>query len=105
MSSVIFYKLFLPDEFINNTRQWYNELDYERKNLDKVSKTFKKNPDFIVLDQEVEDVSVLPFEEQVQYNKMLEESIKASKDFGNIPILVINREKIAKNEKILLEKC
>lgn len=94
----LYSKLYFPDEFINHTREWHNELDYERKNSDASSAEFKKNPDFIILDQEVEDITQLTLEEKKQYDKLVSNSIKAAKDFGNIPILVINREKIAKNE-------
>ncbi len=40
----------------------------------------------------------LNFDEKKQYDELVFNSIKAAKDFGNISILVINREKIAKNE-------
>lgn len=98
MGIKIYSKLYFPDEFINHTREWHNELDYERKNSDASSCKFKKNPDFIILDQEVEDTTQLTPEEKKQFDELVSNSIKAAKDFGNIPILVINREKIAKNE-------
>ena len=40
----------------------------------------------------------LNFDEKKQYDELVFNSIKAAKDFENISILVINREKIAKNE-------
>ena len=43
-------------------------------------------------------------EERKKYDELLSNSIKAAKDFGNIPILVINREKIAKNEINVIEE-
>ena len=98
MGVKIYSKLYFPDEFINHTREWHNELDYERKNSDISSAEFKKNPDFIILDQEVEDITLLTPEEKKQYDELVSSSIKAAKDFGNISILVINREKIAENE-------
>ena len=98
MGRTIESKLYFPNEFINHTRQWHNELNYERKNNEKVSAEFKKNPDFIILDQEVEDITQLTPEEKKKYDELVFNSIKAAKDFGNIPILVINRERIAKNE-------
>ncbi len=73
-------------------------MDYERKNSDTSFPEFKKNPDFIVLDQEVEEIMLLTPEEKKQYDELVFNSIKAAKDFENISILVINREKIAKNE-------
>ena len=94
----IYSKLYFPEDFINHTRRWHNELDYERKDRHLSSSEFKKNPDFIILDQEVEDIDSLDSIARKQYDEYLANSIKAAKEFGNIPILVINREKIAKNE-------
>lgn len=104
MGTKIYSKLYFPSNFIDNTREWHNELDYERKNIDSSKLEFKKNPDFIIFDQECEDVSQLSLEEQQQFEKYKNDTIKAAKDFGNIPILVINRERIAKNEVNLIEK-
>lgn len=94
----IYSSLSFPNKFIDNTREWHNELDYERKNTDTQNHEFKKNPDFVILDQECEDMSQLSVEEQKQFEEYKNNTIKAAKEFGNLPILVINREKIAKNE-------
>lgn len=94
----IYSQLSFPSKFIDVTREWHNELDYERKNTDTQDHEFKKNPDFIILDQECEDMSQLSPEEQKQFEEYKNNTIKAAKEFGNLPILVINREKIAKNE-------
>lgn len=95
-------KLAFPIKFIDITREWHNELDYERKNEDTQNHEFKKNPEFIILDQECEDISQLSIEEQKQFVEYKNNTIKAAKEFGNLPILVINREKIAKNEISLI---
>ena len=97
-------KLCLPNKFIDSTREWHNELDYERKNTDSLNPHFKKNPDFIIYDQECEDFSQLSLEEQKQFEKYRNNTIKAAKEFGNLPILVINRERIAKNENNLIRQ-
>lgn len=102
MAAKIYSKLSLPSKFIDSTRQWHNELDYERKNTDPQDPHFKKNPDFIILDQECEDISQLSAEEQEQFEEYRNNTIKAAKEFGNLPILVINRERIAKNENNLI---
>jgi hypothetical protein len=94
----IYSKLSFPSKFVDITREWHNELDYERKNDHTQNHEFKKNPDFIILDQECEDLSQLSIEEQKQFEEYKNNTIKAAKEFGNLPILVINREKIAKNE-------
>jgi len=102
MTAEIYSLLSLPNKFINSTRQWHNELDYERKNADLQNIHFKKNPDFIILDQECEDISQLSLEEQKQFEEYKNNTIRAAKEFGNLPVLVINREKIAKNEISLI---
>lgn len=104
MDAKIYSKLCLPNKFINSTREWHNELDYERKNTDSQKTHFKKNPDFIILDQECEDLSKLSIEEQKEFEEYKNNTIKASKEFGNLPILVINRERIAKNENSLIRQ-
>ena len=104
MGSIIHSKLFLPHEFINHTRNWHNELDYERKDSDSNSIHFKKNPDYLILDLECEDFEKLDFDFQKKLEEYKKETIRAAKEFGNLPILVINREKIAKNERRLINE-
>ena len=104
MSVKIHSKLSLPSKFIDSTRKWHNELDFERKNTDPRNPHFKKNPDFIIMDQECEDISQLSVEEQKQFEEYRNNTIKAAKEFGNLPILVINRERIARNENNLIRK-
>lgn len=104
MCASIYSMLSLPSKFIDSTREWHNELDYERKNTDKQTKHFKKNPDFIILDQECEDISQLSTKQQQQFEEYRNNTIKAAKEFGNLPILVINRERIARNENDLIRK-
>lgn len=96
--------LCLPYKFINKTREWHNELDYERKNNSYKDNKFKKNPDFIILDQECEDISKLLPQEQQLFMEYKKNTLKAAKEFGNLDILVINREKIAKNEINLIRQ-
>ncbi|MGN1336975.1 MAG: hypothetical protein ACI4WW_00665 [Candidatus Coprovivens sp.] len=104
MGAKIYSKLCLPSKFIDSTREWHNELDYERKNDDSQNPHFKKNPDFVILDQECEDISQLSIEEQKQFEEYRNNTIRAAKEFGNLPILLINRERIAKNEKNLIRQ-
>ena len=104
MGTKIYSKLCLPSKFIDSTRKWHNELDYERKNTNSQNPHFKKNPDFIILDQECEDISQLSIEEQKQFEDYKNNTIRAAKEFGNLPILVINRERIAKNENNLIKQ-
>lgn len=104
MGAKIYSKLSLPSKFIDSTREWHNELDFERKSTDPRNPHFKKNPDFIILDQECEDISQLSVEEQKQFEEYRNNTIKAAKEFGNLPILVINRERIARNENNLIRK-
>ncbi len=99
----IYSKLCFPDKFIDNTREWHNELDYERRNLDTKNLYFKKNPDYIILDQECEDMSQLSIDEQEQFEEYKNNTIRVAKEFGNLPVLVINRERIARNETDLIK--
>ena len=46
-----------PSELINHTRDYYNELNYERMDTSKKGKYFKKNPDYIVFFEEFEDIN------------------------------------------------
>ena len=98
------------DTMLNNTRSDYNELVYERRDLSSNPTFYKKNPDYIVFIEEYEDFDKM-FEKYKDNPKKLDyfkkqkklqdifwqESIKAAKNFG-IPIVKINREKIAKSE-------
>lgn len=98
------------EDLINKTRSDYNELVYERRDLEKGAKNFKKNPDYIVFIEEYEDFdiwldhfkdkpqlfAILQKQKQDQENKW-QETLKAAKNF-DIPIVKINREKCAKNE-------
>ncbi len=104
MSAKIYSKLSLPSKFIDRTREWHNELDYERRNSNLQNQHFKKNPDFIILDQECEDLSQLSIEDYKKFEEYKNNTFKAAKEFGNLPILVINREKIAQNENTLIRK-
>lgn len=114
-------KFLLPDDLINATRGGYNELVFERRDLSKERKKFKKNPDYIVFIEEFEDENITTITNEeieneqdenrkriLQEQKRLwEETKKASMDFatkdenGNavpLPIVKINREECAKNE-------
>ena len=98
------------NSMLNNTRGDYNELVYERRDLSSNPKFYKKNPDYIVFIEEYESYDEM-FEKykdkpkQLDYlkkqkelqDKFWQESLKAATDF-DIPIVKINREKVAKSE-------
>ena len=98
------------NSMLNNTRGDYNELVYERRDLSSNPKFYKKNPDYIVFIEEYESYDEM-FEKykdkpkQLDYlrqqkelqDKFWQESLKAATNFG-IPIVKINREKVAKSE-------
>lgn len=104
------------NSMLNNTRGDYNELVYERKDLSSNPKFYKKNPDYIVFFEEYESYDEM-FEkykdkpEGLEYlkqqkeleDKFFQESLKAAKNFG-IPIVKINREKVAKSEYDKIQK-
>lgn len=102
------------DQYADATRGSFNELVYERRDLSSNPKFYKKNPDYIVLIEEYEDIdeTIKRYQNQPEIVEELlkqkelqeyhfRESVKAAKDFG-IPIVKINRERCAKkgNEKI-----
>ncbi|MEG1009721.1 MAG: hypothetical protein RSF67_07940, partial [Clostridia bacterium] len=104
-----------PDNLLNNTRGDYNELVYERRDLCSNPLFYKKNPDYIVFIEEYENIDdcIKKFEgnsEMLTYLReqrqlqiyQFEQSIKAAQDF-NIPIVKINREKLAKNSSLYIE--
>lgn len=98
------------DSMLNNTRGDYNELVYERRDLSSNPKFYKKNPDYIVFIEEYENfdemfekykdkpnnLEYLKQQKELQ-DRLWQESIKAARNFG-IPIVKINRERIAKAE-------
>lgn len=98
------------NSMLNNTRSDYNELVYERRDLSSNPKFYKKNPDYIVFFEEYENYDEMFAKykdkpKQLEYlkqqkilqDKFWQESLKAAKNFG-IPIVKINREKVAKSE-------
>ena len=95
-----------PQKLLENTRGKYNELVFERRDLSKKTKHYKKNPDYIVFIEEFSDIDKLieenpnmpnlkKFKIEEDHRKL--ESLKAAKNF-EIPIVIINRENIAINE-------
>ena len=102
------------DQYADATRGSFNELVYERRDLSSNPKFYKKNPDYIVLIEEYEDIdeTIKRYQNQPEIVEELlkqkelqeyhfRESVKEAKDFG-IPIVKINRERCAKKgiEKI-----
>lgn len=102
------------DQYADATRGSFNELVYERRDLSSNPKFYKKNPDYIVLIEEYEDIdeTIKRYQNQPEIVEELlkqkelqeyhfRESVKAAKDFG-IPIVKMNRERCAKKgiEKI-----
>ncbi len=98
------------NNMLDETRGDYNELVYERRDLSSNPIFYKKNPDYIVFIEEYEDFarvleaykdnprSVEYLKKQKEEQDMRwQETMKAAKDF-NIPIVKINRERVARNE-------
>lgn len=83
----------LPEDVLNHTRHTHNETVWERRNING-DKTFKKQPSYIVF-------FVDNFEDRLSDSEAMRqwESVKkAAKNF-NLPIMVIEREKIAISQK------
>lgn len=109
-------RFFSPDELINRTRDYYNELNFERIDISKSGNFFKKNPDYIVFFEEFEDfqkelkiqrnlepIKKLLIDQHEKEMHRWEESVKASVQLG-IPIVKINRETCAKSERAKLDE-
>ena len=103
-------KYMSADQMLDNTRADYNELVYERRDLSSNPKFYKKNPDYIVFIEEYESFEEMFHKYKNEPKKLAylirqkeilderwQETIKAAKDF-NIPIVKINRERVAKSE-------
>ena len=78
-------KFYSPDNQINNTER-YNEMDYAR-----FQNGEKKQPDYIIV-----------FKENGQVQN-LEEAKKASKDWGGMPIVVVDKDRCLEAEKSRLD--
>lgn len=78
-------KFYSPDNQINNTER-YNEMDYAR-----FQNGQKKQPDYIIV-----------FKENGQVQN-LEEAKKASKDWGGMPIVVVDKDKCLETERSRLD--
>lgn len=92
------------NSLIDNTRSDYNELVFERRDLSPQKEHYKKNPDYIVMFEELIDSDISNQELDEETKQLLIEqerikgiSLKAAQDF-NIPIVKINREKCAVSE-------
>lgn len=98
------------NSLIDNTRSDYNELVFERRDLSPNREHYKKNPDYIVMFEELidSDINNQKLDEETKQLLIEQErikgiSIKAAKDF-NIPIVKINREKCAISELFKINK-
>jgi len=98
------------NSLIDNTRSDYNELVFERRDLSPNKEHYKKNPDYIVMFEELidSDINNQKLDEDTKQLLIEQErikgiSIKAAQDF-NIPIVKINREKCAVSELLKINK-
>lgn len=93
----------MPDDLLDYTRHTHNEIVWERRLLGKNGNLKKKQPSYIVY-------FVDNFEDRltdVEAKKQWESVKKAAKDFGrdgkSLPIMVVEREKIADNQRKMIE--
>lgn len=93
-----------PNDILNNTRHTHNETVWERRNIDKNNQISKKQPSYIVY-------FVNNFEDRLndENSKKQWESVKkAAANFAinnkPLPIMVVEREKIAKYQKLKIEQ-
>lgn len=105
-----FGKFMSANSLIDNTRSDYNELVFERRDLSSTREHYKKNPDYVVMFEELIDNDVNNQELDEETKQLLSEqerikgiSLKAAQDF-NISIVKINREKCAVSELFKINK-
>lgn len=105
-----FGKFMSANSLIDNTRSDYNELVFERRDLSSTRGHYKKNPDYVVMFEELIDNDVNNQELDEETKQLLSEqerikgiSLKAAQDF-DIPIVKINREKCAVSELFKINK-
>lgn len=92
------YKMYPPKEMIDNTRHTHNEMVLERRNNTN-GISFKRLPDYIVYI--IDDINnEKNFQED---NQLYKEVLQASIDQG-VPIVVVDRLKYVKREKIKCDK-
>lgn len=98
------------NSLIDNTRSDYNELVFERRDLSSTREHYKKNPDYVVMFEELIDNDVNNQELDEETKQLLSEqerikgiSLKAAQEF-DIPIVKINREKCAVSELFKINK-
>ena len=98
------------NSLIDNTRSDYNELVFERRDLSQDREHYKKNPDYIVMFEELIDNDINNQEIDEETKQLLVEqerikaiSLKAAQDF-NIPVVKINREKCEISELFKINK-
>lgn len=98
------------NSLIDNTRSDYNELVFERRDLSSTRGHYKKNPDYVVMFEELIDNDVNNQKLDEETKQLLSEqerikgiSLKAAQDF-DIPIVKINREKCAVSELFKINK-
>lgn len=105
-----FGKFMSANSLIDNTRSDYNELVFERRDLSSIRGHYKKNPDYVVMFEELidNDVNNQELDEETKQLLSAQErikgiSLKAAQDF-DIPIVKINREKCAVSELFKINK-
>lgn len=105
-----FGKFMSANSLIDNTRSDYNELVFERRDLSSTRGHYKKNPDYVVMFEELidNDVNNQELDEETKQLLSAQErikgiSLKAAQDF-DIPIVKINREKCAVSELFKINK-
>lgn len=105
-----FGKFMSANSLIDNTRSDYNELVFERRDLSSTRGHYKKNPDYVVMFEELIDNDVNNQKLDEETKQLLSEqerikgiSLKAAQDF-DIPIVKINREKCAVSELFKINK-
>lgn len=91
----IYEEFYFSDSLKDNMRDHHSEVDYLFRNKN-AQKHYKRNPDFVVYVEE-KLIDQIDLTKKVN-NAKWTETVNMAKEFGNIPILIINREYYAKRE-------
>lgn len=85
-----------PRGMVDNTRHTHNEVVWERRNLS-LQEEFKKKPSYVVFF--CKDFNNLDNEEALIYNSTIKAAIQLGKKEQPLPVIVIERTKIAAQQK------
>ncbi len=94
-------KFCTPRGMIDNTRHTHNEVVWERRNINNPDGPFKKEPAYVIFF--CENFEHLSDDEKKVFNSTIKASIQLGKEEA-LPVVIIDREKIAKSQRSVIEQ-